>query len=68
MGWDATEEVINLEICCLTHLVLLCDVFPVFFSLAVPSSCPELQRLRKFHLALISSLQQGHLVNVDACT
>ena len=68
MGWDATEEDNNLEICCLTHLVLLCDVFPVFFSLAVPSPCPELQGLRKFHLTLFPTLQQGHLVNVDACT
>ena len=67
MDSDATEET-NWKMFCLTHLVLLCDVFPVFFSLAVPSPCPELQRLRKFHLALISSLQQGHLVNVDAFT
>ena len=50
------------------YLVLLCGVFPVFFSLAVPSPGPELQRLRKFHLALIPTLQQGHLVNVDLCT
>ena len=50
------------------YLVLLCGVFPVFFSLAVPSPSPELQRLRKFHLALIPTLQQGDLVNVDLCT
>ena len=47
------------------YLVLLCGVFPVFFSLAVPSPSPELQRLPKFHLALIPTLQQGDLVNVD---
>ena len=50
-----------------SYLVLLCHVFPVFSGLAIPSPRPELQRLRKFHLALIPTLQQGHLVNVDVC-
>ena len=50
-----------------SYLVLLCHVFPVFSGLAIPSPRPELQRLRKFHLALIPTLQQGHLDNVDAC-
>ena len=69
MDWDATKgEKYWIIIFCLTHLVLLCDVFPIFFGLAVPSPCPELQRLRKLHLALIPTLQQGHLAIVDVCT
>ena len=47
----------------LTYLVLLGDIFPVFFSLTISSPSLELERLCKLHLTLIPTLQQSHLVN-----